>query len=694
MGVCGILGLKGLKKNMYKIPDEVVRELIVDKSMTDDQAAKYLGVSRMTVSRRRVKLGIGKKPKRPDGYYELTEEQNHQIKNFFFEGKNDYEVAKIMHLGRNRLREWRKKRGIPSQSNKKGLGGEDAEKAILMRNSGSTYDQIADEFGVKRTSISKLLKKSGYKEKNTYRPISPEWTQSYTLTDDQRSIIIGDLLGDGTLVSTSEENAYYQSGHSNYQEFFIRWKYSVLSPLTSSVGSKKDYSAYTVKTWTCHELGALKKLFYPKGNKVINKEIADIINELILAVWYMGDGSLSRKTPYIHIGKQVDASVFKDSISNNLSISSYVRTYSKEYHLVFDSDSFFKKVTPYILPEFYKKVPETYRINLGKYWFDKSLFPYVTSDIYLKLPDKDKPQVVNALCDYYRKKGFPYPRYNRKDLLKFYKSFIDKDNEVAAFKICNHFMPHRYDCRRYDSNPMENWNNDQLFRKLIINRLTYGKGYISDSVIRTGMQLKGVVANFSPSTARYIYNKYLPEGGSALDFSSGFGGRLLGFMASKPSGTYLGVEPFSKSHVGLEKMKEYFLDHNKSKSINIIRSPFEDLCSKFNSSSFDMVFSSPPYYGLEIYSEESTQSFIRYPKYEDWLNNFWYLVLDESIRVLKRSGHLIFSIGNYKSYDLVHDTKSYLSQKSVEEKYPMKIHYKNVYLKTNKKENVFIYKKL
>lgn len=679
---------------MHKISDDTIKELIIDRKMTDHQAAKYLGVSRMTVSRRRNKIGIDQKPKRPDGYYELTAEQEKELERHYNEGKNDYEVSELTCLGRNRLREWRKKRGILSKSNKKGLGKEDAEKAILMRNSGSTYEQIAAEFGVKRTSISKLLKRSGYKEDNMYRPTSPKWAESYTLTNDQRSVIIGDLLGDGTLVSTSEENAYYQSGHSNYQEFFIRWKYSVLSPLTSSVGSKKDYSAYSVKTWTCRELGALKKVFYPEGNKVINKEIADTINEITLAVWYMGDGSLIRKSPYIHIGKQVDASVFKESILRNLSISSYVRDYSKESHLVFESDSFFKKTAPYILPEFYKKVPENYHTNLGKYWSDKSLFPYVTSDIYLRLPDKDKIQVVNALCAYYRKKGFPYPRCNRRELLKSYKSFLDKDNEVAAFKICNHFMPHRYDCRRYDSNPMENWNNNKLFRKFIINRLTYGKGYISDSVIRTGMQLKGVVANFSPMTARYIYNNYLPEGGSSLDFSSGFGGRLLGFLASKPSGTYLGVEPFTKSYIGLEKMKEYFLDHNKSKSVDIVKSPFEDLCGKLSGGSFDMVFSSPPYYGLEIYSEDSTQSFIRYPKYEDWLNNFWYLVLDESIRVLKGSGHLIFSIGNYKNYDLIHDTKYYLRQKSVEEKGSINIHYKNVYLNSKKKEDVFVYKKL
>lgn len=498
---------------MHKIPDEVIKELIIDKSMTDDQAARYLGVSRMTVSRRRVKLDIDKKPKRPNGYYELTEEQDRQIKNLFSDGKNDYEVAKIMHLGRNRLREWRKERGISSKSNKKGLTERDAEKALIMRNSGSTYEQIANEFGVKRSSIAKLLSKNGYEEKEPYRPASPGWAKYYNLTDDQKSVI-------------------------------------------------------------------------------------------------------------------------------------------------------------------------------------KSISSYVTSEAYGQLSDNDKARVVDELCQYYRKKGFPYPRSNKRELLKLYKSFSDKNNEVAAFKICNHFMPHRFDCRRYDSNPMEHWDNDNLFRKFIINRLTYGQGYISDSVIRTGLQLKGVVANFSPKAARQVYDNYLPEGGSSLDFSSGFGGRLIGFMTSKRTGSYTGVEPFSKSYRGLEEMKAYFSDQVFNKKINLICSPFEDTCKIFKDNSFNLVFSSPPYYGLEVYSEDSTQSLVRYPEYKDWLNSFWFLILKESFRVIKRSGHLIFSIGNYKTYDLISATKKYISELGFVEKDPLNVSYKNVYRNYNKQEKVFVYQKM
>jgi len=61
---------------MYKVPDEKIKELLVDKGMTDAQAAEELGISRMSVSIRRNKLGISKKPKRPDDYYDITPEQS------------------------------------------------------------------------------------------------------------------------------------------------------------------------------------------------------------------------------------------------------------------------------------------------------------------------------------------------------------------------------------------------------------------------------------------------------------------------------------------------------------------------------------------------------------------------------------------------------------------------------------------
>ena len=128
---------------MYKVPDEKIKELLVDKGMTDAQAAEELGISRMSVSRRRSKLGISKKPKRPEGYYGITPDQDSRLHELYSQGMNDYEVAKIMKFGRNRLREWREKNKIPPKINKKGLGHREYADAKILRESGKSYDEVA-----------------------------------------------------------------------------------------------------------------------------------------------------------------------------------------------------------------------------------------------------------------------------------------------------------------------------------------------------------------------------------------------------------------------------------------------------------------------------------------------------------------------------------------------------------------------
>jgi DNA modification methylase len=66
--------------------------------------------------------------------------------------------------------------------------------------------------------------------------------------------------------------------------------------------------------------------------------------------------------------------------------------------------------------------------------------------------------------------------------------------------------------------------------------------------------------------------------------------------------------------------------------------------------SFDLCFSSPPYFDTEKYSGESTQSYGRFPSRESWLNGFLGATLDNCWCGLKSSGRLIINIANVSSY--------------------------------------------
>ena len=64
---------------------------------------------------------------------------------------------------------------------------------------------------------------------------------------------------------------------------------------------------------------------------------------------------------------------------------------------------------------------------------------------------------------------------------------------------------------------------------------------------------------------------------------------------------------------------------------------------------FDLVFTSPPYFNIERYTQEDNQSFKKYRKLENWLNDFLFKAIDLSWKHLKPKGHLVLNISDVYS---------------------------------------------
>jgi DNA-binding CsgD family transcriptional regulator len=148
---------------MHHVSEDILKELLIGKGYTDNQAAVFLGISKSSVCRRRVLLGIKPKPKYSMESCILSVDSQQKVKNYYLMGKNDYEVAELMHIGRNTLRAWRLANGVSSQSNKKGLSKKDAEEMWRLYSGSSTTEDIAKLYGVCRTSVARHLKKNGFK---------------------------------------------------------------------------------------------------------------------------------------------------------------------------------------------------------------------------------------------------------------------------------------------------------------------------------------------------------------------------------------------------------------------------------------------------------------------------------------------------------------------------------------------------
>lgn len=155
--------------------------------------------------------------------------------------------------------------------------------------------------------------------------------------------------------------------------------------------------------------------------------------------------------------------------------------------------------------------------------------------------------------------------------------------------------------------------------------------------------------NFSPMRAKSIYEKFCTQNDTVYDFSAGFGGRMLGALSSRKNLTYIGCEPNVNTFHNLARLGTHI------ESVTNRRTSFvlHNKCSEeltLPADSIDFAFSCPPYYGVEIYSDEATQSINRYSDYSAWLDNYVTPTLTNAHKALKSTGKLGYVIAKGITY--------------------------------------------
>jgi hypothetical protein len=122
-----------------------------------------------------------------------------------------------------------------------------------------------------------------------------------SLTQFQRSVIIGSLLGDGYLRTfPGRRDALMEINHSFRQKEYVDWIYSVLKNMSASPPKARNGNqgrvAYRFHSKQLPELSELHRLFYGNGKKAIPEGLA--LDPIMLTVWYMDDGSKCGKNNY------------------------------------------------------------------------------------------------------------------------------------------------------------------------------------------------------------------------------------------------------------------------------------------------------------------------------------------------------------------------------------------------------------
>lgn len=117
------------------------------------------------------------------------------------------------------------------------------------------------------------------------------------LNQQQISLIFGSLLGDGYMrIIEGRKDAFLEINHSIKAKSYVDWKFNILKNICNSEPKERDTNegriAYRFFTKQSSELTKIYNLFYKNKRKIIPKSL--VFDPIILAVWYMDDGSKSR----------------------------------------------------------------------------------------------------------------------------------------------------------------------------------------------------------------------------------------------------------------------------------------------------------------------------------------------------------------------------------------------------------------
>jgi len=214
------------------------------------------------------------------------------------------------------------------------------------------------------------------------------------LTAVQRSVLLGILLGDGSISTAASGSQSLAWSHSVDQLDYLEWTVAALGSL-SHIDKCIRTSGYG------SEMHSARTVFHPGINEVfdgfdkpagtIPYTTVEMFNPIVLAYWYMDDGSLvhdhgqeDRVTLSTHSFSDESHKILRAALYK-LGIDSAVQETSKGSFLRINANSadlMFCMIAPYLPPSMQYKLPAYYRGSTG--WLPTSTegnYRTVTADI-------------------------------------------------------------------------------------------------------------------------------------------------------------------------------------------------------------------------------------------------------------------------------------------------------------------------
>lgn len=152
---------------------------------------------------------------------------------------------------------------------------------------------------------------------------------------------------------------------------------------------------------------------------------------------------------------------------------------------------------------------------------------------------------------------------------------------------------------------------------------------------------------------KYVQSKVV------LDPSAGWGDRLLGAAAAGVE-VYHGIDPNQNLRSCYDEMIQFVTLRNPKLRYHVQIDDF--LKVEIKPESYDTVFTSPPYYDYEIYSEDIKQSIQGRPTLARWMNDFFYPYLKKAWNALVKGGYFAIYINDTKNNKYVLDMYQFINE--------------------------------
>jgi hypothetical protein len=128
---------------------------------------------------------------------------------------------------------------------------------------------------------------------------------------------------------------------------------------------------------------------------------------------------------------------------------------------------------------------------------------------------------------------------------------------------------------------------------------------------------------------------------------------LVGFLATPHTKKYVGTDPNIKLHTSYVEQLDLYGTALESvygikKKVEHLKQPCEEVDFEKYKNQMDVIFTSPPYFDTEHYSDDEGQSFLNYDNLDSWLTGFMFKVIEGCWKMLRDGGILAINITDQK----------------------------------------------